>query len=48
MPRRADKVLPEHDKTATTVDAAAVRQRIPVSVDAYAVPGVSGKVSGEF
>ena len=41
-------MVPEHDKTATTVDAAAVRQLIPVTVDAYDVPGVSGKVSGEF
>ena len=41
-------MVPEQDKTATTVDAAAVRQRIPVTVDAYVVPGVSGKVSGEF
>ena len=41
-------MVPEHDKTSTTVDAAAVRQRIPVTVDAYDVPGVSGKVSGDF
>ena len=41
-------MVPEHDKTGTTADAAAVRQRIPVTVDAYDVPGVSGKVSGDF
>ena len=39
---------PEEEKTATTVDAAGMRQRLRGSVDASAVAAVSSEGPGEF